>query len=290
MFHYLGQHADVGTSDLKELRYFTPLRYGQPLAPVETYARHFARCVGTRYALEATPGYFYGGRAVAQGIKRVCPPDTRVVVSLRSPVERCWSWFGFVKSRLRIPQELSFEEYVDRCEELHRAGTDGDIENQAFWGLGGGCYARWLDDWVDELGDRFRLVFLEDLSCDPRRVVHDLCAWLELDTDQVQRFRFGVDNETTQYRHRALQRVAVGINRRVEPFFHEHRRTKQLLRRGYYLVNRREPEPGMTPAMRDRLRQFYRPWDERLTEQLNLLGLRLPASWETAASGRPVTD
>ena len=26
MFHYLGQHSEVGTSDVKELRYFTPLR------------------------------------------------------------------------------------------------------------------------------------------------------------------------------------------------------------------------------------------------------------------------
>ena len=290
MFHYLGQHSDVGTSDVKELRYFMPLRYGEPLAPVDTYTGHFARCLGERYALEATPGYFYGGRALARGIREVCPPDTRVVVSLRSPIERCWSWFGFVKSRMRIPQELTFEDYVDRCHELHRAGTDGDIENQAFWGLGGGCYARWLDDWTDEFGDRFRLVFFEELASDPRSVVHDLCDWLDLDTDQVQGFAFEVDNKTTQYRHKRLQEIAVGINRRAEPFFHDHRRTKRLLRRGYYLVNRRRPEPGMTPAVRERLGEFYRPYDERLAEQLSRLGLRFPDSWITAGSAHPVSD
>lgn len=290
MFHYLGQHSEVGTSDIKELRYFTPLRYGQALAPVDTYAGHFARCVGKRYALEATPGYFYGGRPLGRGIRQVCPPETRVVVSLRSPIERCWSWFGFVKSRMRIPQELTFEDYVDRCEQLHRAGTDGDVENQAFWGLGGGCYERWLEGWADLFGDRLRLVFFEELASDPRRVVRDLCGWLDLETDQVRGFTFEVYNKTTQYRNRELQRVAVGVNRRAEVFFHQHRRAKSLLRRGYYLVNRRHPDPGMSPAVRERLREFYRPYDERLAEQLSHLGLRLPASWDTAGRGRSVSD
>src|SRR4051812_35809281 len=54
MFHYLGQHSEICTSDVKELRYFTPLRYGEPLAPVDTYTGHFQGCLGRRYALEAT--------------------------------------------------------------------------------------------------------------------------------------------------------------------------------------------------------------------------------------------
>src|SRR5665809_53913 len=107
LFRYLGQHPDVCASDVKELRYFTPLRYGDPPGPVETYAAHFGGCADTRYRLEATPGYFYGGRALARGIHEVCPADSRVVVSLRSPADRCWSWFSFVKSRLRIPQGMS---------------------------------------------------------------------------------------------------------------------------------------------------------------------------------------
>lgn len=279
LFHYLGQHPEIGTSDVKELRYFTPLRYGRPLEAIEGYAAHFQACEGRRYGLEATPGYFYGGAPLARGINQVLP-DVRVVVSLRSPVERCWSWFGFVKSRLRIPREMSFESYLDRCESLHRAGTDGDVENQPFWGLGGGCYDQWLDAWLQELGPRFRLVFFDDLATDPHRVVGELCAWLGLDRAPVDGFGFAVDNKTQQYRSKRLQTAAVAANRRAESFFHRHQRMKRLLRRGYYSLNRAGSTPGMEPHLRERLVAFYRPHNERLAEQLAPVGLRLPARWD----------
>lgn len=278
MFHYLGQHPDVGTADVKELRYFTPLRYGLPVEGLEDYAAHFASCAGDRYALEATPGYFYGGAALARGMNQVLP-DVRVVVSLRQPVERCWSWFGFVKSRLRIPREMSFEAYLDRCESLHRSGTDGEVANQPFWGLGGGCYDRWFDAWTDELGPRFRVVFFDDLAGDPRRVVEELCSWLDLDPAPVGGFEFAVDNKTQQYRSKRLQRAAVTLNRRTETFFHRHQQIKRTLRRGYYALNRAETTPGMEPHLRERLVEFYRPHNERLAEQLASVGLGLPDGW-----------
>ncbi len=279
LFHYLGKHPDIGTSDVKELRYFTPLRYGRALEPIESYTSHFQGCERDRYALEATPGYFYGGKPLARGIADTCP-GVHVLVSLRSPVDRCWSWFGFVKSRMRIPKEMTFEDYVDRCEELHHAGVDGALENQPFWGLGGGCYANWLDAWVDELGERFRVVFFDDLVADPRAVVTSICTWLDLDTDPVDDFQFAVDNKTQQYRNKALQAVAVRVNRRTERFFHTHQQTKRVLRSGYYAVNRARTQPGMSPVMRTRLEDFFRPYNERLAGQLTGLGLSLPASWE----------
>jgi hypothetical protein len=283
LFHYLGQHRDIGLADVKELRYFTPLRYGEPLAPVDTYTAHFAGCTDTRYAVEATPGYFYGGRVLARGIRSVCPPDTRVVVSLRSPAERCWSWYQFVKSRLRIPKDMTYDAYLDRCEELHAAGLDDRLENQAFWGLGGGCYAQWLDDWVEEFGARFKVVFFEDLVGDPRRVVSELTGWLGVDARPVDDFDFAVDNKSEQYRHGGMQALAIRVNRRAEPFFHKHLRVKRALRHGYYLVNRQDSEPERTAATGIRLDDFYRPHNKRLAEQLSDLGVALPGSWATDA-------
>lgn len=280
LFHYLGQHPDIGTADLKELRYFTPLRYGLPLEPLDGYTAHFAGCVDRRYALEATPGYFYGGAALAQGLTETCP-DVRVVVSLRSPVDRCWSWFGFVKSRLRIPREMGFDEYVDRCRRLHELGVDDTVENQPYWGLGGGCYARWWDAWHDALGDRLKVVLFEDLVADPEAVVESLCRWLGLDTAPVAGFEFAVDNRTEQYRHENLQKVAVGVNRRAEAFFHQHQGVKRVLRRAYYAANR-APSERMSPTARARLQEFYRPHNLRLAGQLAGVGVTLPEPW-----GRP---
>lgn len=280
LFHYLGQHPDICTSDVKELRYFTPLRYGGAPDPVSRYAAHFKGCERARYALEATPGYFYGGRPLARGLAGTCP-GVRVILSLRSPVDRCWSWYGFVKSRLRIPKEMSFEEYVDRCEELHRAGIDGDVEHQPYWGLGAGCYARWLDVWVDEFGDRLSVVFFDDLVRDPETVVASLCTWLGLDTRPIGDFSFPVDNKTELYRNKQLQAVAVSVNRRTERMFSNHQGLKRVLRRGYYTVNKAPAGPRMDRATRRRLLDFYEPHNARLAEQLDRLGLALPPSWLT---------
>lgn len=277
LYKYLGRHRDIGTSDVKELRYFTPLRHGEPLAPLGTYAAHFSHCY-QRYALEATPGYFYGGRLLARTLRETCP-DVRTVVTLRAPSDRCWSWYKFVKSRTRIPQEMTFDAYLDRCEELHHRGVDGTLENQAFWGLGGGCYARWLDDWVDEMSDRLRVVFFDDVEADPQGTVAGLCTWLGLHADEVVDSGFAVNNKAEQYKHRRLQRAALAINRRGERFFHQHETTKRLLRSAYHSINRAPAEPVMSESARVRLDDFYRPYNARLAEQLWKLDLALPSGW-----------
>jgi uncharacterized short protein YbdD (DUF466 family) len=278
LFEYLGTHPDVGLSDVKELRYFTPVRYGEPLAPPASYAEHFRHCVDQRYAVEATPGYFYGGRPLARAMHETCG-TVRVVVSLREPADRCWSWFRFVKSRLRIPRELGFDDYLDTCQELHEAGVDDRVEHQPYWGLGGGCYAEWLGDWVEEFGSDLYVVFFDDLAQRPREVMDDLFDWLGLDRTQARTADLEAANRTEQYRNRAVQHLAVSVNRRGEQFFRRHPRLKRGLRSGYYRLNRAEPSDTMSPAARQRLADFYRPHHARLADQLAGLGLVVPASW-----------
>lgn len=278
LFEYLGRHPEVGLSDVKELRYFTPLRYGEPLEPLDMYTRHFRPCADKRYAVEATPGYFYGGRPLARALRETCG-SARVVLSLRAPVDRCWSWFRFVKSRLRIPKDLTFDDYIDRCEQLRSGGVDGTVENQAYWGLGGGCYSEWLDAWSEEFGDELRIVFFDDIVKDPRVVMDGLFDWLGLDPSQAQTADLQAANRTEQYRNRTAQQVAVSLNRRGERFFRRHQSLKRGLRSGYYALNRAEPRETMTTVARDRLGQFYRPYNVRLAAQLAPLGLDVPAGW-----------
>lgn len=280
LFYYLAQHPDICPSEIKELRYFVPLRHRQPVEPVETYAAHFGHCGMTRYAMEATPEYFYGGRTIARALHQTCP-DVRVIVSLRSPAERCWSWFRFVRSRSRIPKQMSFEEYLDHCEHLHRAGTDGEAQNSAFGGLGGGCYDTYLGSWVAEFGEDLRLLFFDDVVDARTKTVQDLCEWLDIDGSVAGGFDYSVENKTEQYHSRQVQQAAVAFNRRHEVFFARHRRAKRSLRRAYYLLNRSEPDLTISPVARERLRTFYRPHNERLQAQLASIGRSLPDSWRS---------
>jgi hypothetical protein len=285
LFSYLGQHPEVCASDVKEVRYLTPLRRGEELAPIDEYAAHFAACTDQLYAMEATPGYFYGGHSVASALNRISPA-ARALVSLREPGDRCWSWFQFVKSRTRIPKEMTFTAYLDRCEELHGLGSDGTKENQPFWGLGGGCYATYLEAWVAEFGDRFRIVFFDDMVRDTRGSITEICAWLALDTGVVDDFEFAVTNKTEQYRRRWAQKVAVTVNRHGERFFHRHQTAKRALRRAYYAANKAPAAPRMSHSERARVAAFYRPHNARLSEQLAGLGLTVPESWSRPAGSR----
>jgi Sulfotransferase domain len=284
LFNYLARHPQVCASDVKEVGFFAALRYEKALGPIDGYARHFAHCEQQAYAMEATPGYFYGGQPLAHGMKTLCP-SARVILSLREPIDRCWSWFQFGKSRLRLPQELTFDAYLDRCEELHRAGVDGELDHQPYWGLGGGCYAPSLDAWTDEFGAAFHVLFFDDLVRDPRACVTSLCEWLGIDSTIFRDYQFPVDNKTVHYRNRLMQRAAVSINRRGERFFKHHHRLKRVLRSSYYLVNQNSADkPGMTAAQRARLAEFYRPHNARLATQLAALGLQLPQAWLRAGS------
>jgi hypothetical protein len=285
LFRYLAQHPDVCPSSVKEARYFTGLRYDEPLPPLADYTGLFAHCAGQRYRMEATPGYFPGGGVVARAIDQLLP-GSRVVVSLRDPVHRCWSWYRFVRSTARIPRDLGFAAYLDRCTELHREGVDHLREHQPFWGLGGGCYDRWIDDWLEVFDERVRIEFFEDLVARPQEVTEELCRWLDVDTAVCAGFGYHVENRTVQYRNRRLQRLALSLNRGGERYFGRHPGLKRALRGTYYRVNADTGAERLDPESRERLAAFYAPHNERLATSLAAAGRdRLPA-W-LAVAERP---
>jgi hypothetical protein len=275
LFNYLAQHPEICPSDVKETRYFDPLRFGEPLQPIENYAAHFRHWKGERYAVEATPTYFYGGQRIASAIREALPQG-RVLVSLRSPSDRCWSYYRFEKSRGRLPEDMNFEAYLDRCEQLRAQGVDRLRQNRAFSGLVGGCYANWMGDWAAELGDRLKVIYFDDLSSDASAIVEEICSWLDIDVGVVKQFDLVVENKTVQVRSKAAQQVALAVNRRAEGFFRRHPTMKRRLRGMYYTANREPTELTVSETAARRLAEFYRPCDARLASQLETMGVPRP--------------
>ena len=278
LFQYLSQHPDLCASRNKELRYFQPLRYGEPLASVESYAQHFHHCGDQRYRMEATPGYFAGGRPLAVALLDTLD-DPRVIVSFREPGQRCWSWYRFVRSRVRIPKDMTFDTYLDRCEHLRRVGVDHLREHQPFFGLSGGCYDEWIDAWLEIFGERLRIEFFEDMVRDPRSAVEGICRWLDIDAEVTAGFQYEIENKTMQYKNKSMQRAALFLNRRGEKFFQHHRSLKRALRSAYYRMNRDSGGEQLEPAARERLAAFYAPHNERLAVKLGDAGLSRWPAW-----------
>jgi hypothetical protein len=284
LFRYLGQHPDVCASSRKEARYFSELLHGEPLPPLTDYARLFADCGGQRYRMEATPNYYPGGKTVAGAIDRLLP-DSRVIISFRDPVQRCWSYYRFVRSTARIPKDLTFSAYLDRCTELERPSAQRLPRRHPFGGLRVGCYDRWIDDWLEVFGERLRVIFFEDLVVRPQEVVEGLCRWLDLDPEVCAGFEYHAENRTVQYKNRRMQLLALAMNRSAERFFLRHPALKRALRGAYYRFNADAGGDRLDPGCRERLMAFYAPHNARLAESLIAAGCGPLPEWLTRGSG-----
>jgi hypothetical protein len=276
LFVSLSGHCDVAPASVKETRYFLPARWGQPLEPVAVYEQYFAGAGDHAIRLEATPSYFYGGAAVANEIHTVCGDDARVIVVLREPVSRFWSFFSFQKARLRIPEDMSGEDYLAQSDRMTDADF-ADATNEPWFAFRGGCYAEWLPAWQERFGDRLELLWFEELMSDPPRVLRDAAAFLEIDPDGYASLALASENRTTAYRRAGLQKFALRANDRFERFLRRNYGLKERLRALYYRVNGSQRRDRLPDALRDTLTARYAESNERLRAQLVAMGRRGPA-------------
>ncbi len=253
---YLAQHPEICSSELKKVGYFLPLKYGDPVPPLATYAAHFQHCTG-RYRMEATTGYFLGGETIARALTDALP-DARVLISLREPVDAMWSYYRFVRSHARIDPAMSFEQYLDRCRAMTASGEDLLRDNNAFLAYRGGFYDEPLTAWADALGDSLRVVFFDDMRDDARGMLRALCGWLGIDPAPVDAFDLDVHNKSVQVKNHQAQKVALRVNERAKRFLRRHHGVKRRVRSLYYAVNQdRSPQPKLDPQLRRTLEAEY---------------------------------
>jgi hypothetical protein len=281
LFTYLSRHPAVCGSTVKETCHFLPLRYGQAAAPLDQYRAFFPACGDAAVVMEATPGYFYGGGAVADEI-RSSVPGVKVVVVLREPVARLVSFYQFQKSRLTLPYDLTLDEYVAGCDTIEPERFSDPGLNPWF-GVQGGYYHAYLPAWIDAFGTDLRVLYFDELVGDPRRTVLDLAAWLEVDPEPFADADFITENRTVAPRKPSFQRAALAVNRRLEATFRSHPRLKKSLRAVYYRAN---TGPAVAPSaeLRRALIDRYADSRQSTADQLRKAGLSGLPSWLTGAT------
>ncbi|HEX6312020.1 MAG TPA: sulfotransferase domain-containing protein [Acidimicrobiia bacterium] len=289
LFVSLQTHPEVATSAVKETRYFLPARYGQPLEPASVYEGHFAAAGDRPVRLEATPSYFYGGRPLVDEIVGLLGGDVRIVVVFRDPVSRFLSYFSFQKARLRIPETMTVEEYLATADALGPVAFS-DPANERWFAFRGGCYADYLEPWRDTFGDRFRVLFFDDVMRSPAAVLRDLATWLEIDPGGFPAAELSSENRTTGFRNRGFQRVALAFNDRFERFLRRHPDLKRRLRAAYYRVNGRAAREAVPDEVRADLAARYEEPNTRLVAQLRGMGVTALPDWLTASDASRVRD
>jgi hypothetical protein len=278
LFSYLGQHPDICASSIKEVKYFTPLKYGEVLAPLEAYAQHFSHWRGEKYRMEASPGYFYGGTPLVSTMKETLP-GAHALVLLRDPSARVWSAFNLMKMRSRIDKDLTFDEYVhmglDQCTQDINALRASD----RYWPFATGFYVEYISEWFETFGSEFRVVFFEELAKNPQAVIEEVCDWLNIESDPAAGLKYAVQNRSVVYKHKQLQKIAHAIRNRGDGFLRRHPVLNERVRQIYYRVNEDQHPARFDPASRRLLDAFYSASNKALASELSARGYRELPAW-----------
>ena len=286
LFAYLTQHGDICGADEKEVGYFNfynPQRHSGAPPPVESYMRHFARCGGERYAVEATPTYSYGGSPVIAAVQDILA-SPKVILSLRNPVDRLWSAYTFQRTLGNITGLQSFPEYLKACESRARDGSDL-VPRDHLHGLYIGLYENYVRLWLDAFGDDIKVVFAEDLSRDPTRVMSEVFGWLGID-DFAPELDLAPRNTTKHARSPRLAKAVFSVKRSTERLGLVPAGVKRPVRRIYERINAAELPETLEPEMRRHVEELYRASNAATARALKDHGYRhLPAWLESAATG-----
>ena len=275
LFDYLTQHPEICGARRKELFYFSSLLYGEQLPPVDSYAAAFGHCSTAAVRVEATPGYYYGGRPVIDAMRALLGRHQTVLV-LREPVDRLLSYYSFERSRSNIPFDMDFGAYVDRCRALRERGADGERQNNAYWGLSGGLYDAPLAEWLEAYGQDMRVVFFEQLKTDAPGVVRGLLEWLGLDATPASEFSYGVRNATVVYRNARLNEARAALRGRLK--FTPHWLSSIVSRVDATLGGRRSSH-GVDAELRRVLEAFYAESTANTRRMLLSAGYRNLPAW-----------
>jgi len=283
LFVTLAGHPAIAPASVKETRYFLPARWDRPLDPRAVYETYWTDAGDAPVRLEATPSYFSGGPELVGAVRSVCG-DAKVLVVLRDPVARLVSYFTYQQMRLRIPATMTLSEYLVHADSL----SDADFRhpaNEVWFGARGGAYADYLPDWTDEFGDGVQILFFDDLVARPAETIARAATFLGVDPARLPADGLSSENRTTGFRNPALQRVALGVNDRFEPFLRRHHGLKRRLRGAYLKLNGRPLPVEVTEAERAALRERYRDANDRLAAQLEAVGTTSLPAW-LSTSGR----
>jgi hypothetical protein len=277
LFTYLALHPDICASSVKETCYFLPLRYGHEMLPITEYSKYFKHCKIKRYIMESTPGYFYGGKHIANAIKKQLG-NVKIILLFRNPIDRLISFFKFKKTMMELDQNISIEEYIDACESIS-PDERGRHENNIFWGIEGGFYAKYLQGWFDVFEESVKIIFFDQLRDNSIQLLRELSEWLMIDHNPFYSASLNVENPSFNYNNKHLQRIALSVYNMGEKFWQNYPSIKHLLRCIYYKTNGKPFEEKIPNTIIKYLQSIYKPYNQRLALQLSRRGYKNLPSW-----------
>jgi hypothetical protein len=256
---WLRQHPDIALPKRKELHFYCECPPG--LRAAQTDAEYLKMMGSGKVVGEASPCYLY--YPVTSNRLREEFPDSKILVSLRDPVERFWS--HYLMNEVYRTSGQSAERALDQNLSRGRSNAVEDL-------VGMGYYGEQIERYRSLFpGERVEIVYLEDIASHPEQVARKVLDFLEvphtpIDTDVRDKVYVEPRGRLGQLflRTPSLRRAGA----RVLP---------HQLRRGLRtrLLGSADAKPEMSLTLQERLQHLYREDSRRLE---TLVG-GLPWSW-----------
>lgn len=299
LFTYLADHPTICGATYKETRFFLDSDYPLPSkyrykGDVEEYNLLFPLCDEDQVRLDSTPDYLYCPHALERIAKFL--PHARLVFSLREPISRLVSWYRFAKQIGKLPQNLSFDAYVEMLFDVtdiqlqidHTDTKEKPIHEQYLQALRQGCYAIYLKEYFKQFeSTNLHILFYEGLAAHPSKVLTDLCNFAGIDAKFYEDYAFKVTNRTETMKNSEFHKKYRDFRFQLRQWTHNKpiiHNPLRLLRRTieplYLRLNTRPTENvDMSEDTRIQLINYYKRDVNDLTE---LIGKMPP--WEQFSS------
>ena len=187
LYEYLRQHPDVFMPHDKEPWYFCGLKEPAPYSAVKypdfaSYLEIFAEAGGRSAIGEASVSYLTSPEAASKIHARY--PDARIIIVLRNPADRVYSWYNFL-CQYGVEPGLSLEDALaeeDKRAAIAAEGRDTWFVDECILYFHYGLIAHHIERFVNLFPkEQIHVALFEDLKTDPVGTTRALYKFLDVD-------------------------------------------------------------------------------------------------------------
>ncbi|NEP28783.1 sulfotransferase domain-containing protein [Moorena sp. SIO3I6] len=231
--------------------------------------------------MEATPDYLYS-LGTPHKIKQSLP-NVKLIFILREPVSRLISWYKFAKQKEYLPQDISFDNYVNQ--QLINDNFEHENTYTYMRSLEQGRYSVYLEPYFELFGaDRIYVAFYEELSQNPKYVLEKICGFAGIDPTFYGDYLFKVYNSSKAVKnwwfHRNYEQFLKSMRQYTQdkPIHKVLRKIRRSLDPVYLRLNVQPQEKvSISPTIKNALSKYYK---QEITALEELLGYSVPwQSW-----------
>lgn len=215
LFAALAGHPQVSACSIKEPFFFLPLdipfkiRPRIQTDPLSSYLALFPGWTPGKVRLEASSLYF----GVTEATERIAKmlPNSRIVVSLRDPVQRLVSSYQMARFHGWLESNVTFDDFVAR---LFRARADRSSPRFDSMELEQGLYSKHLQRWREAFGpERVMTIWFDDLKTRPGSVIAQIADFAKLDAGHFTNVAIGKENVGRDIRWMRLRNAYSALKR-----------------------------------------------------------------------------